>query len=192
MTDRFSPFDVWNAHMKSLKNRDFSQDEPVGTPDYVARSVLYGVPLVLGILSFVLDLKIAEPGGLLEVCGILLGAFLVGFSQVASWREKFTARLAAQNAAGETDDAELHHRYSLDEAVAHILLSMYAVIFLIITILIGTNLADEDGQLHEVPAAFTVYFGALLLILVIMIVPKLYTAYAVVNQVDDEMSGLAS
>ncbi len=192
MTDRFSPFDVWNAHMKGLKNRDFSQDEPVGTPDYVARVALYGTPLALGALSFVLGLKIADPGGLLEVCGILLGAFLVGFSQIASWREKFTARWAAQLAAGETDDAERHHRYSLDEAVAHILLSIYVVLLLIITILVGTNLADGHGRIHGVPAAFTVFFGSLLLMLVVMIVPKLYAAYAVVNDVDDEMSGLTS
>lgn len=109
----------------------------------------------------------------------------MAFAQIASWRDRFTARLA------EAGELEVHERDSLDEAVAHMLVAVYGTVLFIVTVVIGSNFTNNKaGELDQPAASIAVMLGTYILILLTMVLPKLYKAYATVNQVDDEMSGL--
>lgn len=62
---------------------------------------------------------------------------------------------------------------------------------LTIELLIGSQFLEKDGSLGGVWAAIAVALGTFVVLLVLIVVPKLYTAYVLVNEVDDEMSGLS-
>lgn len=184
MTDRFNPTDIVVAHLKGLKNRRYTTARPVGVADRAARFALYGLPIVAGVVTLVLGGTVAGPEGILAGIAVLTGAFFMAFTQVATWRERFTER------RHEREAAEVNQRDSLDEAVAHLLMAMYASLLLVVVLVVGTNFADDDGNLVGVFAGLTVAIGFYIVLLMMIILPKLYTAYASINEVDDEMSGL--
>ena len=184
MTDRFTPSRIWNAHIKGLKNRVYTSARPIGRPDKVARIALYALPVVAAVAMVAFDGTVAGGEGILAAAGIFSGAFFMGFTQVATWRERFTER------RDQRDQSEVHQRDSLDESVAHLLMAIYASIGLAVVLVVGQNFADEKDRLTGVWAAISAGLGLYLVLLIMIVLPKLYTAYAGINEVDDEMSGL--
>ena len=184
MTDRFTPSRIWNAHIKGLKNRVYTSARPIGTSDRIARAALYGLPLAAAVTMIVGGGTVAGGDGILAAAGIFAGAFFMGFTQVATWRERFTERREGR------EQSEVHQRDSLDESVAHLLMAIYASIGLAVVLVVGQNFADEKDRLTGAWAAASAGLGLYLVLLVMIVLPKLYTAYAGINKVDDEMSGL--
>jgi len=184
MTDRFNPTDIVVAHLKGLKNRRYTTVRPVGLADRAARYVLYGLPVVAGVAMVLLGGTVAGPEGILAGIAVLTGALFMAFTQVATWRERFTERRHVREAA------EVNQRDSLDEAVAHLLMAMYASLLLVVVLVVGANFTDKDGNLIGAFAGVTAAIGLYIVLLLMIILPKLYTAYASINEVDDEMSGL--
>lgn len=185
-SNRFSARHIWNGHMKGLRNRDFNKaDTPPSAADVFARIILYGVPVVLGALALWRGATVAAIDGLLAAAGLLAGALFMAFTQVAAWRDRYTERM------DHWEDAERPQRYSLDEAVAHILMATYACFVLAVVTLVGANFTDKDGNLTGIFAALVVTIGTYLLLLLLIIVPKLYASYAVTHRVTKDMSGLS-
>jgi len=122
--------------------------------------------------------------GLLATAGILAAGLFMAFTQVAAWRDRYTERLELREAS------ELPQRYSLDETVAHILMATYASLGLAVSVLVSANFANKEGALVGLGAALTIALGSYLFLLMLIILPKLYTAYAVTHSVSDDMSGL--
>lgn len=185
MTDRFDPTDIIVAHFKGLKNRRYDRERPIGVPDRAARYLLYVAPLAVGAVVLAKRGHLAGPDGVLAAAGILLAAFLMSFTQIAIWRERLTARRL------ERAQADVHQRDSLDEATAHLMMAMYACVALTVDVVIGKNFATDKGDLSGVTAAIASALGTYLVLLLLIIIPKLYSAYAQVNELDDEMSGLS-
>lgn len=184
-TNRFSPKHIWNGHLKGLKNRDFRAVPPTGVPDLFARILLYGLPTVGAAAALWFGGTVAAIDGLLAAAGVLGGGLFMAFTQVASWREQYTQRLA------ERPEAERPQRYSLDETVAHILMATYGCFAVVAVIVVGANFADGQERLTGIWAALAIFFGTYVLLLIGLILPKLYSAYAVTHNVDSEMSGLS-
>jgi len=168
-----------------LKNRDFRQTQPKGVADLFARAVLYGLPLILGVVALWRGATVAAVDGLLAAGGILAGALFMAFTQVAAWRDRYTERMAGRQAS------ELPQRYSLDETVAHILMATYACFGLAVVALVGANFANKEDKLTGIWAALTIVDGTYVVLLMLIIIPKLYAGYAVTHEVDREMSGLS-
>jgi hypothetical protein len=183
-TNRFSAGSIWAAHMKGLQNRDFRAAAPHGVADLLARTVLYGIPVGLGVVSYVLGAKLTGVDGLLAASGILAGGLFMAFTQVAAWRDRYTERMLERHAS------ELPQRYSLDETVAHILMATYGCLLLTVAAVAGSNFADHQERLTGFWAAGVIVLGSYVVLLLGIILPKLYAAYAVTHQVDPEMSGL--
>lgn len=184
-SNRFSASHIWTAHMKGLKNRNFRSPQPRGAADLFARVVLYLVPVLLGAAAYLASAKVVAVDGLLAAAGVLAGGLFMAFTQVAAWRDRYTERQADRHAS------ELPQRYSLDETVAHILMATYACLGLLVTVLVSANFADKHGHLVGIGAALVIAVGTYILLLMLIILPKLYTAYAVTHEVDQEMSGLS-
>lgn len=182
-SNRFSAAHIWNAHQKGLRNRAFTSSM-ASAPDYLARWILYLVPFVLGGVAWYFEATVAAIDGLLAAAGVLAGGLFMGFTQVASWRAQYTERAESHHSS------ERPQRYSLDETVAHILMATYGCFLLVVVVLVGANFANRAGELTGFFAAATVTVGTYVLLLIAMVLPKLYTAYAVTHDVDDEMSGL--
>ncbi|WP_418063179.1 hypothetical protein [Pimelobacter simplex] len=183
-SNRFSAAPIWNAHKKGLRNRSFKQAMK-SAPDLLARWTLYGVPVLLGGASWYFGATVAAIDGLLAAAGVLAGGLFMGFTQVAAWRDRYTERTDTH------ETAEKPQRYSLDETVAHILMATYGCFVLVVVVLVGANFANAKGELTGPFAAATVLVGSYVLLLMAIILPKLYAAYAVTHKVDREMSGLS-
>lgn len=183
-SNRFSARHIWNAHFKGLKNRNFG-GTAVGVADVFARTVLYGAPVALAALAYWQGATIAAVDGLLAAAGVLAGGLFMAFTQVAAWRDRYTERWSRR------ETSEKPQRYSLDETVAHILMATYGCFALLVMVLVGANFANEDGDLVGVFSALVIAVGAYIVLLMLVILPKLYTAYAVTHELDDEMSGLS-
>lgn len=184
--NRFSAASIWRAHLKGLRNRNFRKAEPgLGIVDVLARGVLYGLPLGLAVAGYFVGAKVVAVDGLLAAAGILAGALFMAFTQVASWRERYTERQRERYAS------ELPQRYSLDETVAHVLIATYASLALVVVVLVSANYANKAGDLVGVGAALTIALGSYVVLLLLIILPKLYAAYAVTHEVAPEMSGLS-
>lgn len=183
-TDRFNPSDIFLAHLKGLKKRRYDQPRPIGVADTAARVLLYVLPLAACAVVIIFDGTVAGPEGILAAAGIFTGAFFMGFTQVAVWRERFTER------RHDRAVAEVHQRDSLDEAIAHLLMAMYGAMLLVVAVSVGMNFGNSDGELQGPWAGISAGLGLYVVLLLALILPKLYTAYAGINAVDDEMSGL--
>lgn len=184
-TNRFSATPIWRAHLKGLRNRNFRTSDRSGSTDVLTLVALYGLPVGLGAVAYLLGGNITGTDGLLAAAGILAGALFMAFTQVAAWRDRYTARI--RDAAA----SELPQRYSLDETVAHILMATYACLVLATVVLVGANFADDQERVGGVIAAMIIAMGAYVLLLMFIILPKLYAAYAITHEVDSEMSGLS-
>lgn len=185
-SNRFTARYIWRGHLKGLKNRDFHTDTPVGVPDTLSRVVLYALPVIAGVVCFWSDATVAAVDGLLAAAGILASGLFMAFTQVASWRDRYTERLAKR------ESAERPQRYALDETVPHILMAAYACFVLALVVLVGANFADDQGRLVGVFSALTVVVGVYVLLLMMIIMPKLYGAYIAMHKVDADISGHSS
>lgn len=186
-TNRFSPRHIWNAHVKGMRNRDFNtgDDTPSAAPDLIARCVLYGLPTLLGLAAYRFGATIVAVDGVLAAAGLLAGGLFMAFTQVAAWRDRYTERVDRR------EISEKPQRYSLDEAVAHILMATYGCFALVVVTVIGANFADEKGSLDGIFSALGITIGAYVLLLMLIILPKLYASYAITHAVAEDMSGLS-
>lgn len=182
-SNRFSAIYVWRGHKKGLMDRDFRAEQPVGVPDPLARTVLYGVPLLLGVVAYWLGAAIAAVDGLLAAAGVLASGLFMAFTQVAAWRDRYTERMVSREAS------EKPQRFALDETVPHILMATYACFLLLVVVVVGANFADEDGRLVGAFAASTIAICSYVLLMMMIVLPKLYSAYVVTHKVDADISG---
>lgn len=184
MTDRFLVSEVWRGHLKGLMNRDYTQPDPKGTPDLVARGILYATPVAVGAVFVIFDWKIASPESLLAGYALLVGAFLAAFAPVSTWRDRLTDR------SDERARTEGPVRDFLDSTAAHLCLAVLVSIAMVAVLIVGMNFADSTGAVVGGWASAAAVGGTYVFLLTIAIVRSLYAAYAQINNVRIDVSGL--
>src|SRR5690606_1640975 len=112
---RLIPTAVLRAQWKALA--DYRSDP--SRPDWFTRTVVFGLPLVAGVVVFLTKTAIEEPGALLSGLALLAGGLLASFAQLSDLRLRLTDRATERPSSERTD------RDSLDETAAHILVSSY-------------------------------------------------------------------
>lgn len=130
--------------MQGLRRRRVQGMEPADGP---ARYVLFGLPVVAGAITTSLRVQLNDAGALAGACGILIGALLTSFGTVGVWKERLVAR--------DRDTEKVNVR-ALDEAAAHILVSVLAAMIALMSLAIVSNAIQSDpGAVREwVVAAF--------------------------------------
>ncbi|MGY4859520.1 hypothetical protein [Cryobacterium sp. AP23] len=128
MPERLDPRPLIGALVEGLRKRRLSGTEPADVP---TRVVLFGLPLIVGGLVFGFGLTFTQADQLLAACALLAGALLTGFAQVASWRERILTRYR------RVDEIDVR---SLNEAAAHILVSLLVSVLAAIAVFILANL----------------------------------------------------
>lgn len=184
MANKFVIDTVWRAHLKGLKNRDYTKEEPIGEPDRVSRAILYATPALVAGLFLGFGWKVSAPEALLAGFALLAGAFLAVFAPLAAWRDRLTDRASVDRITG------LPVRDFLDAAVAHTCLAALVSALSAAVLVVGMNFADPDGSLTCGWAAAAAAAGIYLLLLLTLIVKALYAAYAQINNVRADLSGL--
>lgn len=128
MSERLDPRPLMSGLLDGLRKRRLSANEPV---DHAARWVLLGLPIAVGLAIGGFQVVFTQADQLLAACALLAGALLTGFAQVASWRERILAR--------HRDVDEIDVR-ALNEAAAHILVSLLVSVVAAITVFALANL----------------------------------------------------
>jgi hypothetical protein len=153
--------------------------------DRAARGAVFGVPLLVGAATAVAELGLGGADAVLAAVALLAGGFLAAFTHLSGVRARLTEREVAWG------DAERVNRDALDETSAHLIAASYISGAETGLIIILMNLAgDGDGGILG-PWAGLAYAGLAYLLIVFMIaLPRLYTAYAESNSVRPELNGL--
>lgn len=137
MTDRFSVTSVLRAHWKGLSKPSEEGHRP--EPDRIARLVLALVPLLTGIATFGLGVKLSSPPGtLVAALSLLTGTLLTVFAQLSTLRLKLTEWFEKDDVGSRGD------KDAIDESVAHVLVA--ALLSLVATVVTVAGIVLEDSQ----------------------------------------------
>jgi hypothetical protein len=170
--------------------RDYgSSTVQAGRVDWLAMAVLYIGPVATGAAGVWWHWNIAAADSLLAGAALLAGGLIAAFAQVASWRDRLTV------AQQDNPRGDVIRRDSLDECVAHIVMSIYAASVLVVLLTVGSNMLSnqpldaEPAQLNRWFSAVIIGFGSYLLLLMLIVVPKLWDTYSDHNSVPTRMGG---
>lgn len=180
MFDRFNFAPVFLGHWRGL-----TRDTDEGTvPDWGARSILLGVPIIVAALMAWFHVELASPAVLLTAVSLLAGASLSVFAQLSSLRLKLTEWFDEDDTSRDLD------KDSLDESVAHLMAAALTCVIAAVVIVIGMTTADRDtttlsGPIAYLAGALTTYVG----LIFVMLIPRLYYAYVNINNVKGHLNG---
>lgn len=179
MLNRLNLAPLFRAHWKGLTNGVTSP-----TPDWPSRAVLIFIPLAVGAASISLDWRLKSPAALLAGVALLAGSLLSAFTHLSSLRMKISE--GAQRDSNRFD-AE---RAMLDETAAHLLLACLACVVNAVTIVIGLNFrSDTKEEISGSWAAVSLATSSWIVVLFVLCLPRLYSAYVEINQVQEDLSG---
>jgi Flp pilus assembly pilin Flp len=179
MLSRFNLAPLFRAHWKGLTNGTNSP-----TPDWPSRLILIFIPVAVGILSVFFNWRLMAPAALLAGVTLLAGSLLSAFTHLSSLRMKISEW---EEHNSDRFNAE---RAMLDETAAHLLLASLASIANAVIIVIGLNF--RSGVKEEIDgfwAAMSLAFGSWTVILFVLCLPRLYSAYVEINHVEGYLSG---
>jgi hypothetical protein len=177
---RFDPLPLIWGHWKSIINAEFERYQP----DWLARGLLAVTPVGLFIASLVDDWSIKTPTALLSGMALFSGALLSAFGSLSSLRLRLTSDWAAPD-----DENTQPARDMIDETVAHLLTAALASAATAVALVIGTNNLDKSGHIGGVMGAVIVALGGYVALLFFLVVPRLYSAYVLINKVRDKFNG---
>lgn len=168
---RLSAAAVWRAHMGGLTKH------PTNEPDNITRGLLYGLPVVVLIVSLLAGAQLRQPTALLAGASLLAGTLLASFGQLATLRGRLLDPVLVRQVA----------RDALDETTAHVLMAVYAAVGTAFVLGAATSLSA--GAVTGVPAALALGAGTWLVMLVVLVVPRLYQAYTYAYEVRPGLNG---
>lgn len=181
---RFSLAPVFRGHWKGLTN---DADNGEVRPDWFSRIVLIAVPLSLVGLTIKFGWQIASPSAILSAVALLSAGLLGVFTQLSGLRVRLTERYEEEWLDVERD--------GIDEAVSHVLFAFMLCILTSVLLVIGINFAgtaDPAGASQALPPCWSAAIFATssyVVLTMLILVPKLYSAYTEMNEVRDELNG---
>jgi hypothetical protein len=179
-TDRFDQRPVLHGHWKALGHRRGSRTL---LPDRLARVILLTVPVVIFCLSIVFSWTVRDPSSLLSGVSLLAGSLVGVFALLAAWRERLTERRRKFSEIRGADCA------AVDEAVAHILVAILVCVVLAGVLVVGSSGQTSIKLLTSLWAGVVYGMATYLMLVFLMIVPALYSAYVRANSVEDDLNG---
>lgn len=181
---RFSLTPIFRGHWKGLTN---DADSGEVKPDWLSRSLLIAIPALLIGATIWFKWQVSSPSAILSAVALLSAGLLGVFTQLAGLRVRLTERQDEEWLDVERD--------GIDEAVSHVLFSFLLCIFTCILLVIGINVADSDVQLpaseflRSCWSAVVFATSSYIVLTMIILVPKLYSAYTEMNEVKDGLNG---
>lgn len=151
----------------------------------MARSLTIALPLLAGCavavaaICFGWTFNLSTAGFVMAAGALVITGVLAAFGQLASWRTELGARDRA-------DEAPL--RAMVDEAATHMLLAILESVLVTVLALIAVGLSrwDRWALLATIPMAC---LTGHVLYLFTLVVPRLYSAYVQINDIDESLDG---
>jgi hypothetical protein len=146
----------------------------------VVTSVGAGAAVWWGNVSF------SSPPGILSGFSLLSGVLLSVFAQLASMRNRLT----------DSSDESTRIRVlkdSLDESVSHVLLAallgIVASVVVVVSMAVENPIPPAEPEIRGIWAIAVAMLGVYEMLLLIMLIPRLYSAYTRANDVSPELDG---
>jgi hypothetical protein len=160
--DHFNVSAVWRGHWSALGRNSLFHGVPI-------RALFVVAPLGLGGVALWQCWTLSAPAGLLTGVSILIGGALTVFAQLVGLRTRLRTDLDEEWMAAQRD--------ALDETVAHLLTAVLFAIVDATILVLGMNLAAPDGHVPTPITAATLALSSYLVLLLVLCVPRLYSAY---------------
>jgi len=183
MLARLIPTAIFRAHWKALSNYT---TQPV-KPDYGARLVVGLAPIAAGVWAYFGHATLRSPEAYLAALAIFAGGMLAAFTHLAGVRQRLEER------KDEWGDADAIDRDAVDETSAHLLVAAYTSGLAAAVLVVGLNLSEQPP---EGPTAINGWFAAIaitvmvhVLVVFLIAVPRLYSAYTSAFTVRDALNG---
>ena len=182
MAGRFNVMPVIRGHWKGLSVGNGKTPRA----DHFARSIL-AIPLLVGVLAVPLDWKVQAPSAILSGVALLAGGLLAAFAQLASLRLKLTEWQSHEDDSGQVD------REMIDETVAHLLTAALLCAVDAVILVIGMNVSNDTltFALTGFWAAVVLAVSSYIILIFVLALPRLYSAYVEINRVRAELSGFS-
>ncbi|AGI12978.1 hypothetical protein PBI_BUTTERS_31 [Mycobacterium phage Butters] len=159
-----------------------------GQRDYVALTILFGIPGLLLLAAIKWNWSLIAPIPLLTAVALLAGGTLSAFGSLSTLRLKLTEW-------SESHDGKDVYRDSLDESVAHLFMIALACVADAATLVVGLNVTrgQPGTPLQDAvtcaPAYIAIAITAYIFLAFIMVLPRLYWAYVKMNRVSPQLNG---
>lgn len=174
----FAP--IFRGHWKGLTNGVGAE----GGPDWTVRGAIIILPIGTTVVAYFLEWRFAAAAPLLAGVSLLAGALLSSFTYLSTLRMKIVEWTKHE------DDSLKVERSMLDETAAHLLAASFACALDTAVLVIGMNVSGAAGGAVEgVWAALATGVSVYVLLIFIICLPRLYSAYVQVNDVSDRYSG---
>lgn len=169
---------ILRGHWYGLTDGRTTGDEP----DWLTRGILLATVLLVPVGLWG-DFQLAAPGPLLSGVALLAGALVGSFGTMT------TLRLKLADIADVDDEAMGPERDLLDESVSHILLAALVAATDAAVLVIGTNVTAAGAPVTGFWAALAIALSSYLVLLFVLILPRLYSAYVQINNVRPGLNG---
>jgi hypothetical protein len=180
---RFSLLDLLRGFLKVLRNRDTTPSRP----DVLARSILVVVPIGAGILVTLTNVQINSPGYVLTGIAILAGGFLTAFTHLSTLRQSLTSR------QGDYPNSQRPDRDLIDEVATLLLVSAVAAVLTAVVLVIAMSATPITPKQPLVimgwPAGVVAAMCAIVVLLFLLTIPRMYNAYLQLNAVRNALNG---
>ncbi|MCF3937169.1 hypothetical protein [Gordonia tangerina] len=183
MSQRFSIRSVLSAHWKGLSEpSEHLGGKPI--PDRAARCILILVPVLAAVAVGGFRIPLSSPAIVVAALSLLTGSLLTVFTQLSTLRLKLTEWYDRDDIEHRTD------KDAIDESVAHVLTAALIALTATFVAVGATVLGDKHlPVINGIIAAIVVGLVAYVLLLLIILIPRLYSAYVAVHDVDDNLNG---
>lgn len=175
----------WKA-FRRYRSNIIENDEPIEY-QYGRMVTVYGIPLAVSIFSYCNEFNLDISNILLTVLGIIAGALLALFAQLAAWRQTFDDK---KHKNKRIYNAE---RWLIDSSVSHVLAASFSAVISCIVLIIAFFLSKlqitYSVQLVRICNSLAVLFSIHTLLTLLLVMPALYSAYVQVNDVSPQLNG---
>lgn len=180
MFSRFNFIPVLRGHWKGLTDGRYTPPRP----DVVARLSLL-VPVAVFVLMLLKGGRLSTPGALLTGVALLAGGMLSAFTHLS------TLRLKVKEWVGSSEASRYEvEKGMLDETAAHLLTGSLLCALDAASLVIGMNVSvTRAGHLYGFWAALAAAISSYVLIIFVLLVPRLYSAYVEMNDVHPDLNG---
>lgn len=180
MFSRFNFIPVLRGHWKGLTDGRYTPPRP----DVIARLALL-VPIAIFVFMWHRGGRLATPAALLTGISLLAGGMLSAFTHLS------TLRLKIKEWVGNSEASRYEvEKGMLDETAAHLLTGSLLCALDAASLVIGMNVSvTKDGHVYGFWAALAAAISSYILIIFILLVPRLYSAYVGMNDVSPDLDG---
>ncbi|MEV0944558.1 hypothetical protein AB0I90_29860 [Micromonospora wenchangensis] len=159
--DRFDLRPLIRDHFRSMQRPDSS-------PDWSARLIVVVVPLAVGVASYLMEWRLTDPSAISGASALIAGIMFGAFTQLAAFRDRIEGR--------RPFDATTKRHFR--ETAAHLMAGALASALEAAVLVVASGIRpNPDAKLDRIPTCIVLALGCYVLILFIMAIRRMYSAY---------------